>query len=108
MASLRDEVVDTALAFLVAGIPILDGRVLDFGVLLYDDLDNGSVKLILVTLWGGTTLEVADVSPLVGDDQGTLKLPRVNGIDTEIGRELHRATGAFGDVLKTAEFSAAK
>ena len=43
VTALGDEVIDTALTFLVARIPVLHGRVLHFGILLHDNLDNGSV-----------------------------------------------------------------
>ena len=56
------------------------------------------MKLVLVTLGSGTALEVADVSPLVSDDECTLKLPRVDGIDTEVRGELHRTARTLRDV----------
>ena len=43
VTALGNEVVDTALTFLVARIPVLHGRVLHFGFLLHDDLDDGGV-----------------------------------------------------------------
>ena len=76
MAALCDEVVDTALAFLITGIPILDGRVLDFGVLLYDDLDNGSVKLILVsTSYGFIAIPLINGSPRLYISLGNALFP---------------------------------
>ena len=56
------------------------------------------MKLVLVTLRSGTALEVADVGTLVGDDECTLKLARVDGIDTEVRGELHRTTRTLWDV----------
>ena len=56
------------------------------------------MKLVLVTLGSGTTLEVGDVSTFVGDDERTLKLPRVDRIDTEVRGELHRTACPLGDV----------
>ena len=43
VTALGHEVINTALTFLVARIPVLHGRVLHLGFLLHDDLDNGSV-----------------------------------------------------------------
>ena len=60
-AALGDEVVDAALAVLVARVPVLDGRVLDLGVFQGDELDHGRVELVLVAHRGGAALEVADV-----------------------------------------------
>ena len=56
------------------------------------------MKLVLVTLGSGTALEVGDVSTFVGDDKRTLKLPRVDRIDTEVRGELHRTACPLGDV----------
>ena len=55
-AALGHEVEDASLAFCVAWVPILDGAVLDFGVVLGDELDARGVKLVLVALGGGTAL----------------------------------------------------
>ena len=48
MPALRDEVVDAALAFLVARIPVLDRRVLDRRIVVRDELDDRGVQLVLV------------------------------------------------------------
>src|SRR5258705_11779053 len=49
VATLGDEVVDPTLSFLVAGIPVLDGRILDLGILLCNQLDHGAMRLVLVS-----------------------------------------------------------
>ncbi len=51
--ALGDEVVDAALAFLVAGEPVLDGRILDLGILQHDDLDHRGMQLRHVALGRG-------------------------------------------------------
>ena len=102
VATLGHEIVDTALALRIAGIPVLHRRILDLRVLHRDQLDHRRVQLVLVALRRGATLQVADVAALLGDDQGTLELPGVLCIDTEIGRQLHRATHALGDVHEGA------
>ena len=61
-------------------------------------LDDGSMKLILITLRCGTSLEVGHVASLVGNDQRALKLARIPGIDTEVGAELHRAAYTLGHI----------
>ena len=102
LSALGDEVVDAALAVLVAGVPVLDGRVLDLRVLESDELDDRRVELVLVADRRRATLEVAHVRAFVRDDQRPLELPRVGGVDSKIGRELHRTANALGDVAEGA------
>ncbi len=90
VAALGDEVVDAALALGIAGVPVLDRRVLDLSVLERDQLDNGGVKLVLVALRRRAALEIGHVRALVGDDQRALELASLLLVDAEIGRELHR------------------
>ena len=99
-AALGDEIIDAAPALAVAGIPILHGGVLDLGIPLDDDLDDGGMQLVLVALGRGATLEIADVGTLVGDDERTLELPRTGGVDAEVGGELHGTPHPFGDVAE--------
>ena len=98
LAALGDEVVDPALAVLVAGVPVLDGRVLDLRVVEGDELDHRRVQLVLVAHRRRAALEVADVGPLGGHEQGPLELPGVRGVDAEVGAELHRAAHALRHV----------
>ena len=76
LAALGHEVVDAALAFLVAGVPVLHGRVLDRRVVQRDQLDHRRVQLVLVAHRRGAALEVADGCAFVGDDQRALELAR--------------------------------
>ena len=101
-AALGDEVVDAALAFLVARVPVLDRRVLDRRVVERDELDHRRVQLVLVAHRRRAPFQVADVRALVGDDQRPLELPRVLRVDAEVGRELHRAANALRDVARTS------
>ena len=94
IATLGDEIVDAALAVLVAGVPVLHGRVFDLGIVERDELDHGGVKLILVAHGRGAAFEIAHISALVGDDQGALELAGLLRIDAEIGGQLHRAAHA--------------
>ena len=55
------------------------------------------MELVLVAHRCRATLEVADVRPLLGDDQGPLELAGPRGVDTEVGGQLHRAVHALGD-----------
>ena len=99
---LGHEVEDATAALGVAGIPVLDGRVLDLGIVVRDQLDHGGVELILVAHRRGAAFEVAHVGALVGDDEGALELAGVLLIDAEVGRELHRAAHALRHVDKRA------
>ena len=101
-AALGDKIIDSTSTLLIARVPVLDGRVLHLGILLYYDLHNGGVQLILVTTWCGTTLQITYVCALVGFEQRALKLTRALGIDAEVGRELHRATHTLGYVAERA------
>ena len=102
VAALGDEVVDAALAVGVARIPVLDGRVLDLGVVERDQLDHRGVELVLVAHRRGAALEIGDVGALLGDDQRPLELAGVPLVDAEIGRQLHRAAHALGHVDERA------
>ena len=95
-----DEVVDTAAALLVAGIPVLHGRIFDLGPFVGSDFHDGGVQLVLVAHGRRATFEVAYIAVVVGDDEGALKLSRVGRIDAEIGRQLHGAAHPFGYVHK--------
>ena len=58
VAALGHEVIDAALAVLVAGVPVLHGRVLDLGVVERDQLDDRGVQLVLVAHRRRAALEV--------------------------------------------------
>ena len=96
VAALGDEIVDAALAFGVARIPVLDGRIFDLGIVERDEFDDRRVQLVLVALRRRAAFEVGDIGALFGDDQRALELARVLLVDAEIGRQLHRAAHALG------------
>ena len=98
LAALGHEVVDAALAVLVAGIPVLHGRVLDLRVVERDQFNHGGVQLILVAHRRRAAFEIAHVSAFVGDDQRALELARFRRVDAEVSRQLHRAAHALGHV----------
>jgi hypothetical protein len=77
VAALGDEVVDAALAVLVARIPVLHRGVLDLGVVQRDQFDHGGVQLVLVALRRRAAFQIGDVAALVGDDQRALELAGV-------------------------------
>ena len=102
VAALGDEVQHAALAVLVAGIPVLHGRVFHLGTVHDDNLDDGGMQLVLVAHGSRTAFEVADVGVVVGHDEGTLKLTGVAGVDAEVAAELHRTAHSLGDIDERA------
>ena len=101
-AALGHEVVDAALAVLVAGVPVLHRGVLDLGAGQGHQLHHRRVQLVLIALRRGAAFQVAHVAALVGDDQGALELAGVGLVDAEVGGQLHGAAYALGDVNKGA------
>ena len=51
-----------------------------------------------ITFGRGATFKVRHIGPLGGNDQRTLKLARVLGVNAEICRQFHWAANAFRDV----------
>ena len=102
LAALGHEVVDAALAVLVAGIPVLHRRVLDGRVVERHQLDHRRVELVLVAHRGRAPFEVAHRGALVGHQQRPLELPGLRRVDAEVGRQLHRTAHALGDVGERA------
>ena len=57
-STLGHKVIDTSLAVLVAWIPVLDSRILDFCTVVDIDLDYSGMQLILVAHWSRTAFEI--------------------------------------------------
>ena len=102
MTAFGDKVVNAALAFIIAGIPVLHGGVFDLGTFEGDQFDHGSVQLIAIARRRGAAFNVRHIRSLVGDDQRALELSGVDCIDTEVGRQLDRALQPFRDVAERA------
>ena len=102
VTALGDEVIDTANAVFVPRIPILDRRVLDFGVFQADQLNHGRVQLVLVPHRRRAAFQVADMAVVFGNDQRALELAGFGGIDTEIGAQFHWTTNTAGYEHETA------
>ena len=96
------EIVNPALAVLIAGIPVLHGRIFDLGIFQGDQFDHGGMQLVFIAHRRGASLEIGYVAAFFSNDQRTLKLAGVFGVDAEIGRQFHRAAHAFGNVNKGA------
>ena len=80
LAALGHEIVNAALAVLVARIPVLHRRIFDFARLQRDQLDHRGVQLVFVAHRRRAAFQVADVAAFVGDDQRPLELPRSGGL----------------------------
>ena len=66
--ALGHEIIDAAFAFRVAGIPVLHGRIFDFGIVQRDQFDHGGVQLVFVAHRRGAAFEIADIAALISDD----------------------------------------
>ena len=99
-AALGHEVQDTALAIRISGIPVLDGGVLDIGILFHDDFHHGGVQLLFVPHGGGAAFHVTHVGAFIGHDERALELAGAFCIDAEVAAELHRAADALGDIAE--------
>ena len=98
VGALGDEIIDAALAFRIARIPVLHGRIFDLGIVQRDQFHNGGVQLILIAHRGGAAFQIGDVAALVRDDQRAFELAGVGGVDAEIGAQFHRTAHARRDV----------
>src|ERR1044071_6492954 len=94
-AALRHEVVNAALALLVARVPVLHRRILNLRVVQRDEFHDGRVQLVLVELRRGAAFEIGDVCALLRDDERALELAGLLVVDAEVGRKLHRAADAL-------------
>ena len=101
-ATLGHQVVDTATAVFVAGVPVLHGAVFHFGALFHNDFHDGGVELVLVALRCGAAFEIRHIAVVVGNNQRALKLAGLCGIDAEIRRQFHWATHALWNIHKRA------
>ena len=58
------------------------------------------MELVLVAHWRSATFEVAHESTFFADDERSLKLTGVLGVNSEVSREFHWASGTFRNVNK--------
>src|ERR1700739_4384832 len=94
VAALGDEIVNSALAFRIARIPVLHGRIFNFRPFERDEFHDRGMQLVFIALGCRAALEIGDITSSVGDNQRALELARVSLIDTEISGKLRRATNA--------------
>ena len=103
LAALGDEVVHaTGTGFTVAGVPVLHGRILDFGVFLSYEFHDGAVELLARKFGGGAAFEVAHASVVIGDDQCAFELACFLVVDAEVGGKVHGALDSRRNVHKAS------
>ena len=102
ITALRHQIQHTAPTLFIARIPVLNGRVFHLRTILHDNLNDGRMQLVLIAHRSRTALEIRYVCIIVGDDQGTLKLTCISGIDAEIRTQLHRTAHTLGDIHERA------
>ena len=67
-----------------------------------DDFNDRRMQLIAVAHRRRAALDIADVAAFIGHQNGAFKLAGFFGVDTEIGRQLHRAADALRHIDKGA------
>ena len=100
MATLRHKVIDTTPALGITGIPVLHGAVFHFCTVVHYNFHNGCVQLVLVTHRSRTPFQIRNVRIIIRHNQGSFELPRIAGIDAEIGGQLHRTAYPLRDIDK--------
>ena len=98
--SLCHKVIHTASTLFVARIPVLHRAVLHLSIGLSDDLHNGGMQLVLISLRCGAAFHVTHVRSFIGYDKGTLKLTGIRSINAEIGGEFQWAMHTLGDITE--------
>ena len=98
VASLGYKVQYTTLTMFITRIPVLNGRVLHLSIILDNNLYDSCMELVLITHWRCTSLQIRNVGIIIGDDQCTLELTGVTGIDAEVTAQLHRTADALRNI----------
>src|SRR5512146_2704722 len=91
--ALGDQVVDVLR-------PVLDGGVAYARILMNDDLDDGAMQAVRRIGGRRTALDIMYVAVFIGDDERSLKLPHVAGVDAEICLKRNLDAHALRDVDK--------
>ena len=98
VASLGYQIQHATLTMFITRIPVLNGRVLHLSIILDNNLYDSCMELVLITHWRCTSLQVRNIGIIIGDDQCTLKLTGITGIDAEVTAQLHRAAYALRNI----------
>ena len=95
---LGHEIEYTSLTLGISRIPVLDGRILNLGILLYNNLHHCRMKLVFITHRSSTSLHVTHIRALIRHNQRPLELSCSCRIYTEITRQFHRAAHPFRNI----------
>ena len=99
LAALCNKVIDTAGSRLaVARVPVLHGRIFDFGVFFGHEFHDGAVELLAAKLRRGAAFEVAHARVVIGDNQRAFELACFLVVDAEIGGKVHGALDSRGNI----------
>src|SRR5690606_12538859 len=88
-SSFGDKIINSALALFIAGIPVLNCGIFDFCILQSNQLHNGGMQLIFVSLRCRTTLKVIDETSFISNHQRSFKLSSILSVDSEISGEIN-------------------
>ena len=102
LTALGYEVINPAAPLFVSRVPVLHGRVFDGRPGKRHQLDDGGVQLVRAPLRRRAALQIAHICTFIRDDQCSLKLPGIGGVDAEVRRQLHGAANALRHVHERA------
>ena len=100
MTALGHEVINTSFAFRIPRIPVLDSGIFHFGTVVYHNLHNSSMQLILITLRSRTSFQIRYITVVIRHNQCTFKLSGICRIDAKISRKFHRTAYSFRNIHK--------
>src|SRR5699024_1652436 len=100
MAPLRYKVKHPAFTFLITRIPVLNGRIFNFGIFESHQFNYSGMHLCAREFWRGTSLKIAHLAIFFAYNKRTFKLAALLIVNTEIGSKLHRANSVFWHVTK--------
>src|SRR5262249_12651587 len=94
------KIIDTAAPILIARVPVLHRRVLDFGLVERDQLNDRRVQLVFVALRSRAAFKIVYEAARFGDDQGAFKLTGFARVDAQEGRQVDRASHTGRNINK--------
>ena len=65
-ATFGNEIVHASFAFSITRIPVLYSAVFDFSTIVYHNLYDSSMQLVLITHWSSTAFEIGNISIIIG------------------------------------------
>ena len=80
-AALGDKIIDAALAFFIAGIPILHSGILNGSVIHGYQFNYRRVEMIFVENGSGAAFQVANIGDFLGNDEGEIEMEGFGGVD---------------------------